>query len=136
MSNLKSGSANATQVRWSEMTPDRPLPLIERRRLMGDRMMVSHVTLERGFKVDVHKHENEQITCVISGAFRFWIGDQSSPDRRETIVRAGDAILFPANVPHGGEALETTVILDLFSPPSQATGVDSKPASERSAIQH
>lgn len=126
MSNLKNESAKATQVRWSEMAPDRPLPLIERRRLMGDRMMVSHVTLERGFKVDVHKHENEQITCVLSGAFRFWIGDEGSPERRETVVRAGDAILFPGNVAHGGEALETTVILDLFSPPSQTTGVDRR----------
>jgi quercetin dioxygenase-like cupin family protein len=126
MSTTKGGAAQAKHLVWAEVVPDRPLPRIERRRLMGDRMMVSHVTLERGFKVDLHRHENEQISCVLSGAFRFWIGDAGSPDRRETIVKAGEAILFPGNVAHGGEALEQTVILDMFSPPSEATGVDKR----------
>lgn len=118
--------SQANHVCWNQMTPDRPLPLIERRRLMGQRMMVSHVTLARGFEVAVHQHENEQISCVISGSFRFWIGAEGSPQRRETVVIAGEAILFPGNVPHGGAALEDTVILDMFSPPSEATGVDRR----------
>ncbi len=126
MSNDKGGASQAKHLVWGDVVPDRPLPRIERRRLMGDRMMVSHVTLERGFKVDVHRHENEQISCVLSGAFRFWIGDEGSVDRRETIVKAGEAILFPGNVAHGGEALEQTVILDMFSPPSEVTGVDRR----------
>lgn len=124
MSNLT--SAKTTQVRWSELKPDRPLPLIERRRLIGDRMMVSHVTLSRGFEVALHRHENEQISCVLNGSFRFWIGDEGSPERREQVVKAGEAILFPGNVPHGGAALEDTVILDMFSPPSEVTGVDRR----------
>lgn len=113
-------------VRWGEVAPDCPLPLIERRRLIGERMMVSHVTLQRGFSVAVHQHENEQISCVLSGRFRFRIGADGSADQRETIVSAGEAILFPGNVPHGGEALEETVILDMFSPPSESTGVDRR----------
>jgi len=29
-----------------------------------------------------------------------------------------------ANAPHGDEAIEDTLILDLFSPPSETTGID------------
>ncbi len=118
--------ASVTHVRWNNVSPDRPLPKIERRRLIGEKMMISHVTLLRGFSVPAHQHENEQISCVLSGRFRFWIGAEGSAGRRETIVESGEAILFPSNVPHGGEAIEDTVILDMFSPPSEATGIDRR----------
>lgn len=36
----------------------------------------------------------------------------------------GQVLELLVNVRHGAEALETTVILDVFSPPSEKTGVD------------
>lgn len=123
MNEAKSDEAGAAyKVRWEDLPADHPMAKITRRRVIGVKMMVSHLLLERGFSVGVHAHENEQISLVLSGAFRFRIG---AGGEREIIVRAGEAVVLPSNTPHGGEALEDCVILDLFSPPSESTGVDA-----------
>ena len=45
-------------------------------------------------------------------------------------VDLGDHVLkvlhLPGHSPHGAEALETAVVLDIFSPPSETTGIDDK----------
>ena len=59
---------------WSEQPIDRPMPLIDRKRIIGEQMMISQVTLHRGFKVATHSHANEQFAVVLSGRIRFGIG--------------------------------------------------------------
>ena len=98
---------------------------LERRRIIGDRMMLSHVTLRKGFKVPSHAHANEQVAVVLSGRMRFVIGDGTSQSTTELLANGGDVVHLPSNVPHAAEALETSVVLDLFSPPSETTGVDA-----------
>ena len=113
----------AQAFRWNELNTDRPLPLIDRKRIIGDSMMISHVTLHAGFSVDSHQHENEQFAVVLSGLIRFTIG--KGDDTAELTLKGGEVLHIPSNVPHAAEAIETTVVLDLFSPPSEATGVDA-----------
>lgn len=91
---------------------------LERRRVMGAQAMVSHVTLEKGCIVPRHAHANEQFCMVISGALRFGLDDGP------VVVRAGEVLLLPADVPHSAEALEDSVVMDVFSPPSAMTGID------------
>ena len=79
-----------------------------------------------GCDVPTHAHENEQFACVISGRLRFGIGAEGSPERRTVVVGPGEAILLPANIPHSAYAEEDTVVLDVFSPPSQMTGIDRR----------
>ena len=87
-----------------------------RRLITGDRMMPAHVYLEQGCVVPKHSHENEQLTCILEGALRLWIGE----DEAETVlVRAGEVLHIPSNVPHRAEALEDTLDVDIFSPPRQ-----------------
>jgi len=62
-----------------------------------------------------HSHENEQLTYILEGALRFWIG----PDEEEVMVRAGEVLVIPSNVLHKAEALEDTLDVDVFSPPRQ-----------------
>lgn len=38
---------------------------------------------------------------------------------REIVVRAGEVLHLPSQVPHSAEALEDTVAVDVFSPPRQ-----------------
>lgn len=102
------------------------MPLIDRRRIIGERMMISEVFLHKGFRLQTHQHENEQISIVVSGRLRFGIGDEGSPERYETTLTGGQVIHLPSNVPHSADALEDTVVLDVFSPPSAGTGVDAK----------
>ena len=116
----------ATIYTWSDRPEDRPLPLITRRRIIGEKMMISEVHLARGFTVAAHAHENEQLSVVLSGCIRFTIGHPGSPDHHTHTLIGGQVIHLPSNLPHAAEALEDTLILDLFSPPSTTTGVDAK----------
>ncbi len=111
-------------LRWSELPTDRPMPLIDRQRVVGDAMMISRVHLHRGFRVPTHHHANEQMVVVLSGRCRFGLGAEGSPQRREIEAAGGEVLVLPPNVPHSCEALEDTIIMDLFSPPSEKTGVD------------
>jgi quercetin dioxygenase-like cupin family protein len=47
------------------------------------------------------------------GALKFEMNE------REIIVRAGESLVIPSNVPHRVEALEDSVATDLFTPPRQ-----------------
>lgn len=112
--------------RWSDLNVDTPMALLERRRVIGEKSMISHITLKKGFFLQTHSHENEQISCVLSGKIRFGLGAEGSPDRRDAMVGPGEVIVLPSNLPHSAEAMEDTVVLDIFSPPSAGTGIDQK----------
>jgi len=105
-----------TSYRWDEMPKERVSDLLERRLVTSERMMLAHVYLEKGCIVPKHSHENEQITYILEGALHFWIGEDES---EEVIVRAGEVLVIPSNVPHKAEALEDTLDVDIFSPPRQ-----------------
>lgn len=102
--------------RWEDM-PKEPLSdLLDRRLITSERMMLAHVYLKKGCIVPKHSHENEQITYILEGALHFWIGDDGT---EEVVVRAGEVLVIPSNVPHKAEALEDTLDVDIFSPPRQ-----------------
>src|SRR5882672_4715901 len=117
-------SSAAAVYMWDDLPADRPMALLERRRVMGRRAMLSHVILRRGCRVPTHAHENEQFACVLSGRVRFGIGAEGTAARREMTLTAGQVLHLPSNVAHSAEALEETLILDIFSPPSEKTGID------------
>ena len=89
---------------------------IDRRLITGDRMMLAHVYLKKDSIVPKHSHENEQITYILEGGLRFWIGEDGS---EEIVVRAGEVLHIPSNIPHKAEAIEDTLDVDVFSPPRQ-----------------
>jgi len=102
--------------RWDEMEKEPVTDGIERRIITGERMMLTHVYLKKGAVVPLHSHENEQLTYILEGVLRFWLGDEES----EPIdIRAGEVLHIPSNVPHKAEALEDTLDVDVFSPPRQ-----------------
>jgi quercetin dioxygenase-like cupin family protein len=90
--------------------------MLDRRLITGDRMMLAHVYLKKGCIVPKHSHENEQLTYILQGALRFWIGEDES---QELLVRAGEVLHIPSNVPHKAEAIEDTLDVDIFDPPRQ-----------------
>ncbi len=114
----------AVRYRWSELPKDQPLALLERRRVVGQQAMISHVLLKKGCFVPAHAHFNEQFACILSGRLHFVLGDENAPSREELTLVAGEVLHLPSNVPHSAEALEDTVVLDVFSPPSEKTGID------------
>lgn len=102
--------------RWTDIAKERVTDTISRRLVTGERMMLAHVYLDRGAVVPKHSHENEQITYILEGALHFWIGEDQ---KEEIVVRAGEVLHIPSNVPHKAEALEDTLDVDIFSPPRQ-----------------
>jgi quercetin dioxygenase-like cupin family protein len=108
--------SGATLYRWEEM-PKEPLnPLLTRRLISTERMMLAHVYLEQGCIVPKHAHENEQLTYILEGKLRFWLGE----DESEVIdVAAGEVLHLPSHLPHKAEALERTLDVDIFCPPRQ-----------------
>jgi unsaturated pyranuronate lyase len=102
--------------RWKDIPKERVTDTISRRLVTGDRMMLAHVYLDKGAIVPKHTHENEQLTYILEGALRFWIGEDQ---QEEIVVSAGEVLHIPSNVPHKAEALEDTLDVDVFSPPRQ-----------------
>jgi quercetin dioxygenase-like cupin family protein len=117
--------ADATVFTLADLPTDRPMSRIERRRVIGERMMISDVVLEPGFDLASHRHENEQFMVVLSGRCVFGLGEAGSGTFREVEVSAGQVLVVPPMVWHSCRALERTRILDLFSPVSAGTGVDA-----------
>ena len=105
-----------TFYRWDSMKKERVSDMLERRLITGDRMMLAHVYLKKGCIVPRHSHENEQLTYILEGALKFWMGEDGS---EEITVHAGEVLLIPSHVPHKAEALEETLDVDVFSPPRQ-----------------
>ena len=100
------------------------MPMLERRRIIGEQMMISEVLLHKGCAVPTHAHENEQFAYVVRGRVRFGIGPEQGPDRHDMVVQAGEVLHLPSNVPHSAEAIEESLVLDMFSPTSEKTGID------------
>ena len=109
-------SDRATHYRWDDLPKEMVKPDLHRRLISTERMMVSHVYLDEGCIVPKHSHENEQLTYILEGCLKFWIGDDES---QELLVRAGEVLHIPSNVPHKAEALEDTLDVDIFDPPRQ-----------------
>ncbi len=109
-------SREATWHRWEDMPRERVSELLERRLITGERMMLAHVYLKKGCGVPKHRHDNEQLTYILEGALRFWLGEDGAD---ELVVAAGEVLHIPSNVWHKAEAMEDTLDVDIFSPPRQ-----------------
>lgn len=108
--------SETTFYRWDDVERERVTPMLDRKLITGESLMLSHVFLKKGCIVPKHQHHNEQFTYIIDGALRFWIGDDQT---EEVIVRAGEVLHIPSNVWHKAEALEDTLDMDVFSPPRE-----------------
>ena len=95
---------------WDSVPLESMSDLISRKIITGEKAMVAQVFLKKDAVVPEHHHESEQITYIIEGALKFNL------EGKEVIVRAGEVLHIPSNVPHRAVALEDTLDLDIFSP--------------------
>ena len=108
--------AKAVHYRWDDLPREELKPDLGRRLISTDRMMLAHVYLDEGCVVPKHSHENEQLTYILEGRLRFYLGDDGS----EVVdVAAGEVLAIPSHLPHKAEALERTLDVDVFCPPRQ-----------------
>src|SRR5271165_4004662 len=98
-------------IPWHTIPLEDLNPLLQRQFVVGQEIMLARVLLKKGCVVPEHSHHNEQLSYIVEGALKFSI------DGREIVVRAGEVLCIPSNMPHKAEALEDTVDLDVFNPP-------------------
>jgi quercetin dioxygenase-like cupin family protein len=78
-------SHTVTKHNWDEMPSEQVSSKLERRLITGESIMLAKVSLTAGCLVPRHQHHNEQLTQIVEGALRFWIGED---EREEIVVRA------------------------------------------------
>ena len=83
-----------------------------KRRILAytDELMCVENVFDTGAVGAIHTHPHTQLTYVVSGKFRFTVGE----DIYE--VKAGDTLLKRDGVVHGCTALEGGILLDIFTP--------------------
>ncbi len=96
--------------RWENEPVEELAPLIGRQVLSTDGMTIARIHLRAGAAVPRHAHPHEQVATVLEGRLRFVLGDD------EVEVGAGESMFVPSGVPHEVEALEDTLVLDVFAP--------------------
>ena len=111
----------AAKYSWSAVPLEQLNPTLSRRVVTGKEMMIAQVYLKAGSIVPKHHHVNEQVTYILQGALRFWLGDKvdSQNEADSTLVAAGEVLVIPSNVPHRAVALEDTLDVDVFAPPRE-----------------
>jgi quercetin dioxygenase-like cupin family protein len=109
-------STGARLYRIDDMPHEPVKEGLTRRLITTDRMMLAHVYLAPGTVVPTHAHENEQLTYILQGTLRFWLGEDGA---EQVDVAAGDVLHIPSWVPHSAEALDLVVDVDIFGPPRQ-----------------
>jgi len=97
-------------VTWESVPLEVMSDMISRKVISGEKGMVAQVFLKKDAVVPEHHHESEQITFIMQGALMFQIGG------KEIVVRKGEVLTIPSNVPHRAIALEDTLDLDIFAP--------------------
>ena len=76
----------------------------------SDDAMCVENTFETGAVGALHSHPHTQITYVVSGRYRFTVGEETYE------VKAGDTLVKRDGIVHGCVCLEAGVMLDFFTP--------------------
>jgi quercetin dioxygenase-like cupin family protein len=102
---------NSTVVYGRDVEPIAAAEGVTRRILAyTDGLMCVENVFEKGAVGSIHTHPHTQLTYVVSGKFRFTVGDE------EYLVTAGDTLLKQNGIVHGCVAEEGGVLLDIFTP--------------------
>ena len=104
------GGRAMKQYAWETVKQEPMRQGIWRKVVSGDRAMLAQVFIPKGAVVPTHQHESEQLSYIVEGALKFGL------EGKEIVVRKGEVLHIPSNVPHMAVALEDTLDLDVFSP--------------------
>lgn len=98
---------------WKTVPIERMNDDIARQMIVGANEMIVRWEFRKGGVAGRHSHPHEQIVMMVSGRLRLAVGDE------EKILGSRDIVVIPPDVPHEAEALEDTVVIDIFSPPRE-----------------
>ncbi|WP_428232750.1 L-dopachrome tautomerase-related protein [Flavobacterium sp.] len=92
---------------WEQMAPQ-----LQRKYVYGEKGMLALFKMDKGAKVPLHHHSNEQTSYITKGSVKVTM------QGKDYTVKAGEVLIIPANIPHEFECLEDgTLDIDFFAPP-------------------
>lgn len=103
-------SAQPSLYQLDSISKEKLSDKITRQYLMGSQSMLVKWTLKKGAVIPMHFHPNEQITWITNGSVKVF------SQGKEFILKPGDVLVIPPNVPHEFIALEDTIDIDFFTP--------------------
>lgn len=90
----------------------KPGLLMRRTLAYDDQIMLCHFIMEKGLKLELHKHVAVQVGYVISGRLKF-----AKEDGTSFVAVAGTSYVFDSNEVHGiEEVFERSEVIECFSP--------------------
>lgn len=95
---------------WNAIDEETLNPLLMRQAIHADHLTIARLSLRKGAMVPPHSHVHEQASLVEQGALKFVV------EGREQVVRAGQTLVLAPHETHAVEALEDTLVMDVFSP--------------------
>ena len=99
-------------VHVDDLDPLIVIPGLEFRPVTTDSVMTNFVTFEPDAVAPSHHHDEQQIAIILSGELTFTVGGETR------VMHAGDCVVIPPNVEHGGFAgPDGCQALDVFTPP-------------------
>ncbi len=101
---------------WSEISEEKMSPTLSRRVIHTEQMTIARMGLSKGAVVPMHHHVNQQVTMLTTGELEFEMGETTVT---RFVLKAGDVLVIPPNLPHRVVALEDSTATDLFTPPRE-----------------
>ena len=99
-------------VHVDDLDPLNVIEGLEFRPVTTDSVMTNFVTFEPDAPAPMHHHVEQQIAIILSGELTFTVGSETN------VMHAGDCVVIPPHVPHGGVAgPQGCTVIDVFTPP-------------------
>ena len=76
----------------------------------GEKMLFSEFHMEKGSRLPLHSHLEEQTGRLLKGRIILSIGVEKAE------LKPGDCWIVPSNIEHGAEIVEESIAIEIFSP--------------------
>jgi quercetin dioxygenase-like cupin family protein len=84
--------------------------LLRRVGCYNDKLFLAEHRMQKGWAGARHQHPHEQIVYVVSGHLKVTVGADTFS------AHAGDSFVVRGGIEHQAEALEESVVIDVFTP--------------------
>lgn len=98
------------KISWNTIEKERLSEFLSRQTISGEKGTMAQFAARRGGAADRHSHVSEEYLWITSGALKFTFDD------REVVVKAGEVLVIPPNVPHSIVVLEDSQFIEFFAP--------------------
>ena len=76
----------------------------------GEKTLMGQFSIAKGSAIPPHAHPHEQTGFIVSGKLRLTVEDETMD------VETGDSWCIPGGAEHGVDALEDSVVIEVFAP--------------------